>query len=235
MRTHHGARLRRAHESHLQTGRDMTSGTIAQQRGRSAWVITLAGTAIFLVTMGIRQSLGLVISPLKNSTGLGIATISLAFAIAQLIWGAIQPVAGAVADRYGPAKVLIAGLVVLAIGMALTPFMTSGFGLIVSLGVLAAAGSGASSFSVLIGAASRHLSADKRGKAAGIINAGGSLGQFVLAPVTQSLIQILGWMGAIWSLALITVSALPLVRVVSPPGSVHAAAPPSSPSPPLHD
>jgi len=207
----------------------VTSETIAQQRGRSAWVITLAAAAIFLVTMGIRQSLGLVISPLKNSTGLGIATISLAFAIAQLIWGAIQPIAGAVADRYGPANVLIAGLVVLAIGMALTPFMTSGFGLIVSLGVLSAAGSGASSFSVLIGAASRHLSADKRGKSAGIINAGGSLGQFVLAPVTQTLIQILGWMGAIWSLALITVGALPLVRVVSPAGSVHGGASGSSP------
>src|ERR1700688_3003862 len=99
--------------------RDVTSEEAAQPHGRSAWVVTLAAAAIFLVTMGTRQSLGLVISPLKISTGLGIATISLAFAIAQLIWGAIQPIAGAVADRYGPAKVLIAGLVVLAIGMAL--------------------------------------------------------------------------------------------------------------------
>src|SRR5712671_2335044 len=205
-------------------GRDVMSETIAQQRGRSAWVVTLAAAAIFLVTMGIRQSLGLVISPLKNSTGLGIATISLAFAIAQLIWGAIQPIAGAVADRYGPAKVLIAGLVVLAIGMALTPFMTSGFGLIVSLGVLSAVGSGAGSFSVLIGAASRHLTTDKRGKAAGIINAGGSLGQFVFAPVSQGLIQMLGWMGAMWSLAVITLGALPLVRVVSPATHAHPAA-----------
>jgi len=205
-------------------GRDVTSETIAQQRGRSAWVVTLAAAAIFLVTMGIRQSLGLVISPLKNSTGLGIATISLAFAIAQLIWGAIQPIAGAVADRYGPAKVLIAGLVVLAIGMALTPFMTSGFGLIVSLGVLSAIGSGAGSFSVLIGAASQHLTTDKRGKAAGIINAGGSLGQFVFAPVAQALIQMLGWMGAMWSLAVITVGALPLVGLVSPAGPVRGGA-----------
>jgi MFS family permease len=191
---------------------------------RSAWVITLAAAAILMVTMGARQSLGLFISPLKGSTGLGITTISLAFAIAQLMWGVIQPVAGAVADRYGPAKILIAGLVVLAIGMALTPFMTSGFGLIVSLGVISAVGSGAGSFSVLIGAASRHLTVDKRGKAAGIINAGGSLGQFVFAPVAQTLIQILGWMGAMWSLALITVGALPLVRVVSPADPVRGGA-----------
>src|ERR1700719_1714637 len=191
---------------------------------RSAWVITLAAAAILMVTMGARQSLGLFIAPLRSSTGLGISTISLAFAIAQLMWGVIQPISGAVADRYGPAKILIAGLVVLAIGMALTPFMTSGFGLIVSLGILSAVGSGAGSFSVLIGAASRHLTVDKRGNAAGIINAGGSLGQFVFAPVAQTLIQMLGWMGAMWSLAVITVGALPLVRVVSPAGLVRDGA-----------
>ncbi len=191
---------------------------------RSAWVITLAAAAILMVTMGARQSLGLFIAPLRSSTGLGITTISLAFAIAQLLWGVIQPVSGAVADRYGPAKILIAGLVVLAIGMALTPFMTSGFGLIVSLGVLSAIGSGAGSFSVLIGAAAQHLTTDKRGKAAGIINAGGSLGQFVFAPVAQTLIQMLGWMGAMWSLAVITVGALPLVGVVSPAGSARGGA-----------
>jgi predicted MFS family arabinose efflux permease len=191
-------------------------------RKRGAWVITVAAAAILMATMGARQSLGLFISPLKSSTGFGITTISLALAIAQLMWGVIQPVSGAIADRYGPSKILIAGLLLLALGMALTPFMTSGFGLIVSLGVLAAAGSGAGSFSVLIGAASRHLPAEKRGKAAGIINAGGSLGQFVFAPVAQLLIQMLGWMGAMWSLALITLGALPLVRVVSPAGLVRA-------------
>src|SRR5258708_37110177 len=185
---------------------------------RSAWAITLAAAAILMVAMGTRQSFGLFISPLESSTGLGITTISLAFAIAQLMWGVIQPVSGAVADRYGPAKILIAGLVVLALGMALTPFMTSGCGLIVSLGVLSAVGPGGGSFSVLIGAASQHLTTDKRGKAPGIITAGGSLGQFVFAPVAQTLIQMLGWMGAMWSLAVITLGARPLMGVVRPAG-----------------
>jgi MFS family permease len=194
-------------------------------------MITLAAAAILMVTMGARQSLGLFISPLNGSTGLGITTISLALAVAQLVWGVIQPVAGAVADRYGPAKILIAGLMVLAIGMALTPFMASGFGLIVSLGVLSAIGSGAGSFSVLIGAASQHLTTHERGKAAGIINAGGSLGQFVFAPLAQTLIQILGWMGAMWSLAVITVGALPLVRVVSPSGRAHSGPGPRGSAP----
>ena len=194
-------------------------------------MITLAAAAILMVTMGARQSLGLFISPLAGSTGLGITTISLAFAIAQLMWGVIQPVAGAVADRHGPAAILIAGLVVLAIGMALTPFVTSGFGLIFSLGILSAIGSGAASFSVLIGAAAQHLTTDERGKAAGIINAGGSLGQFVFAPVAQILIQMLGWMGAMWSLAVITVGTLPLVRVVSPGSSARGGASSSASAP----
>jgi len=183
---------------------------------RNAWVVTLAAAAVLLVTMGARQSLGLFISPLKSSTGLGIATISLALAVGQLMWGVIQPIAGAVADRYGPARVLVAGLLVLAIGMAVTPIMTSGLGLIFSLGILSAIGAGAGSFSVLIGAASQHLKTENRGKSAGIINAGGSAGQFIFAPLAQTLIQVLGWMGAMWSLAVITVGALPLVRVVSP-------------------
>ena len=84
---------------------------------RGAWLVTFAAAAVFLVTMGARQSIGLFISPLNGSTGLGIAAISLALAVAQLMWGVIQPIAGAVADRYGPAKVLVAGLLALAIGM----------------------------------------------------------------------------------------------------------------------
>jgi MFS family permease len=192
-------------------------------RKREAWIVTLAAAAVLMVTMGSRQSLGLFVSPLNTSTGLGIATISLALAVGQFMWGAIQPIAGAVADRYGPGKVLVAGLVVLAIGSAMTPFMTSGFGLIMALGVLAAIGSGAGSFSVLIGAAAQRLTANERGKAAGIINAGGSFGQFVFAPITQKLISALGWMGAMGSIAVITLAALPLVRFVAPKKPVHRA------------
>ena len=184
-----------------------------------ALVVTLSAAALLMVTMGARQSLGLFVSPLNTATGLGIATISLALAIGQFTWGAIQPVAGAIADRHGPGKVLIAGLVVLALGTALTPFMTSTFGLIVSLGLMAAIGSGAGSFSVLIGAAARHLPAESRGKASGVINAGGSFGQFVFAPVSQALIQALGWMAALWTLAGMTLAALPLVRKIAAPAA----------------
>ena len=200
----------------------MTTSNLQQSKRHSAWIVTFAAAAIMMVTMGMRQSIGLFISPLNSATGLGLTTISLAFAVAQLTWGAIQPVAGAVSDRYGPGRVLAAGLILLALGTALTPFITSAFGLVVTLGILSAMGSGAGSLSVLIGAAASHLPEVQRGKAAGVINAGGSFGQFVFAPIAQALIHVVGWMGAMWSLAILTLSALPLVRAVGRSGSVVA-------------
>jgi predicted MFS family arabinose efflux permease len=96
----------------------------------------------------------------------------------------------------------------------------------VSLGLLAAAGSGAGSFSVLIGAAAQRMPAHARGTASGIINAGGSFGQFLFAPILQKLIQSLGWVGAMLSLGVMTLAALPLVGKMSPPaGAAHAHAP----------
>jgi MFS family permease len=186
--------------------------------------ITLAAAAMLMVTMGARQSLGLFVSPLNTSTGLGVMTISFAMAVGQFMWGAVQPVAGAVADRYGPGRVLAAGVLILALGSALTPFMTTGFGLVLTIGLLSAAGSGAGSFSVLIGAAAQRLPAEHRGMASGAINAGGSFGQFVFAPLLQKLISVLGWMGAMWSLAVITLAALPLARVLRGPHAAGGAA-----------
>src|SRR5690606_21609887 len=103
---------------------------------RSWWIVTLIAAAILMVTMGARQSLGLFVSPLNTSTGLGLAAISFAMAVGQFTWGAIQPIAGAVADRYGSARVLVFGMVALALGSAITPFMSSSWGLVFSLGLV---------------------------------------------------------------------------------------------------
>jgi len=179
--------------------------------------VTLAAAGILMVTMGTRQSFGLFISPINSSTGMGITTISLALAIGQFTWGAIQPIAGAIADRYGPRLVLQAALVTLAIGCAMTPFIDNGFGLAIALGILASMGSGAGSFSVLIGAAAQRLPFESRGTASGVINAGGSFGQFIFAPILQKLIQSAGWMGAMWAMAVATLAALPLIGKLTGP------------------
>ncbi|WP_337840742.1 MFS transporter [Rheinheimera sp.] len=187
--------------------------------------VVLAAAGILMVTMGIRQSFGLFVNPINADTGLGLVAISFALAIAQFCWGAVQPVAGILADKYGPKPVLSYGLLILAIGCALTPFIQNSFGLIFTVGLLAAIGSGASSFSVLIGAAAQRLPAEVRGSASGIINAGGSLGQFVFAPLAQKLIAVFGWMGALWALAVAALAALPLInKVTGHSNSPHNAA-----------
>src|SRR5262245_31783116 len=117
--------------------------------------VTLAAAAVLMITMGARQSLGLFVAPLNASTGLGLVTISFAMGVGQFVWGAVQPIAGAVTDRHGAGRVLAAGVLILAVGSALTPFMDTGLGLVLTIGLLSASGSGAASFSVLIGAVAR--------------------------------------------------------------------------------
>jgi predicted MFS family arabinose efflux permease len=182
------------------------------------WIV-LAAAGALMITMGARQSLGLFVAPIDGSTGLGIATISFAMAIAQFIWGAVQPIAGAVADRYGPGRVIFTGLVLLALGNLLTPFLDSSSGLIFTIGVLAAGGAGAASFSVLMGASARLLPPEKRGFASGVINAGGSFGQFVFAPVLQAIISAASWMSAMWFMAIVALAATPLARVLRKPAA----------------
>ena len=186
-----------------------------------AWVVTLTAAGILMITMGMRQSIGLYVSPINTSTGLGIVALSLALAIGQFVWGAIQPIAGALADRHGPRGVLLGGVLLMALASAITPLMTSGMGLAITLGVMSAAGAGAASFSVLIGAAAQRMPAEARGTASGVINAGGSFGQFVFAPVVQKLIQNVGWMGSMWATAVLTLAALPLVGRLT--AKTHAA------------
>lgn len=93
-----------------------------------------------------RRSPGLFLAPIDASTGLGVAALNFALAVGQLMWGVAQPVAGALADHYSARPVLLGGLLLLAAGCALTPLMNSATGFSVTLGLLAAIGSGAGSF-----------------------------------------------------------------------------------------
>lgn len=187
------------------------------------WIV-LAAAGTLLITQGVRLSLGLFVAPIDASTGLGIAAVSFALAIAQFSWGAIQPIAGAAADRYGAGRVILGGLVLLALGSALTPLATSTAGLVVTIGILSAAGAGAASFSVVMGAAGKLLPPEKRAFASGVMNAGGSFGQFVFAPIVQMIIVSASWMTAMWSMAAVIFMAAPLAYILRRPVENAAAA-----------
>lgn len=177
---------------------------------RSSWFFILIASVILMVTMGARQSLGLFVSPLNSHTGLGIASISFAMAVAQLVWGVVQPIFGAVADRWGPGRVIVLGAFMLAAGSALTTMVTSEWGLILAIGVLSAAGAGAGSFSLLIGATAQRIPAERQSFAGGIINAGGSMGQFIFAPLNQAVLSAFGWMHAMWMMAAFALTTAPM-------------------------
>ena len=177
---------------------------------RHVWLLIAAATLTLMVTMGVRQSLGLFVQPIARDTSLGIVEISFALAVAQLVWGIVQPLFGAWADKTGPGRVLVAGGLLLVLGMALTPMLVSPWGLVFTLGLLGAAGAGAGSFSVLIGAAAQRVPAEKRSMTAGIINAGGSFGQFVFAPFAQAMIAAFGWAAGMWALAVSALATPPL-------------------------
>jgi MFS family permease len=184
------------------------------RRSRGVALVLFAAAGTFALTMGARQSMGLFLNTLNSSTGLGLASISLAFAFGQLWWGLTQPFAGMVADRVGAGRVLVTGVVLVAVGTALVPFMTSTGGLIFAIGVLSAGGAGMAGPSVLMAATTRLVPADKRGMATGIVNAGGSFGQFLFAPIAQGITAVAGWAAALQSLAVLTLLALPAAFVL---------------------
>lgn len=197
----------------------------------NVWPMALAAAAILLITTGARQSLGLFMAPIHASTGIGIVALSFALAVGQFTWGAAQAAFGAAADRYGPGKVLVWGALLLAVGSALAAHSTSQWGLMVTLGILSAAGAGAGSYSVLIGATARRTPVSHRTLAAGVINGGGSLGQFVFAPLSQFMIATFGWVAGLYTLAVAGLATLPLIRpllraevIATPPTAAGAAA-----------
>jgi len=205
---------------------------------RAAWTLILVASAVMMITTGTRLTGGLFLSPLNTATGLGVATISFVMAVAQLMWGVAQPVFGAVADKYGPGRVIALGGVMLAVGTAATPFVGSEWALLLTMGFLSAAGAGAGSFSILIGATAQRLPPERRAFASGFINAGGSFGQFALAPLMGAIIAGAGWIVAMLTLAGTALLTIPLAwplrrkRAADAP-ALKAAAPAAPAAPPV--
>ena len=96
-----------------------------QGLNRKSLLVMIAAAAILMITMGIRQSMGLFIAPIIDTTHVGYAAMSFAMAVGQLMWGAAQPTFGALADRFGPYRTLLAGALMMAVCSSLTPFASN--------------------------------------------------------------------------------------------------------------
>ena len=173
-------------------------------------VLIVAGCVVAAVTNGIRTSFGLFTLPLTADLGISRESWGLAMAIQNLAWGLAQPFAGAVADRYGTGRVIAAGLVIYAAGVALMVVSPDGTLLSLTAGVLAGAGFGTCGFSIVMVAFGRSVPQEKRPLIFGIATAASSFGQFAFAPIGQGFIQAFGWQTALLYLAVILASLLPL-------------------------
>jgi len=190
--------------------------------------IALAAGAVFALGLGVRQSQALFIGPINSSTGLGYASVTLAFAVGQLMWGVGMPVAGAIADRTGHRPVMLAGILLVAAATAAAPLAHSTAALVVLIGILGALGSAAMGPGLLMSAVARWIPDAKRNIATGIINAGGSFGQFTVIPLAQLFIGLAGWQPAMVLLGALSLGAIPLVLWVTRGHAEHAAAHPAA-------
>ena len=190
---------------------------------RARNLVITAGCLIALITFGARTSFGLFTEPLSALRAWDRETFALAIAIQNLLWGVGQPFAGAVADRFGPGRVLAAGGAVYALGVALMAASTNGTTLALTGGVLVGLGLSGGSFTIVIAAFARLVDEERRSWAMGLATAMGSLGQFVFAPLGQAFI---GAYGPATALALIggCVAFVPLLAAALSGGDGSAEA-----------
>jgi MFS family permease len=156
---------------------------------------------IAAITNGIRTSFGLFTLPATAELGLSREAWAMAMAIQNLVWGIAQPFAGAIADKQGTARVVIAGLVLYAAGLVLMVISPSALLLDLTAGVLCGAGIAASSFSIVMIAFGRNVPQEKRPLIFGVATAASSFGQFAFAPIGQGFISAFGWQSALVYLA----------------------------------
>jgi MFS family permease len=197
----------------------MSIANPSQSSARTNFIllILVAGCLIAALGFGPRAALGLFLSPMSQANGWGRDVFALALAIQILLWGAVQPIAGAIADRFGPVRVLCAGSVLYSVGLALMVYSTTPLTLVFSAGVLMGLGISASSFTLVIAAFGKLLPPEWRSLAFGAGTAAGSFGQFLFSPLAVGLIHAFGWQNALLSFAAIVLLIVPLALVLAAP------------------
>jgi MFS family permease len=193
---------------------------------RRAGLALLGGALILTLAMGVRQTFGLILTPMGTDLGIGREAFGLALAVQNLLWGAAQPFAGALADRWGAVRVAAVGSLLYAGGLVAMATAADAGELLFGAGVLVGLGLSGVSFAVVLGAVGRAVPADKRSLALGVASAGGSFGQFVMAPVGHALISGQGWAGALMTMAAIALVMAPLALLLAEKGGAGAAAHP---------
>src|SRR5476649_2125056 len=184
---------------------------------RTPLVIIVCGCAIALLSFGPRSSLGFFIQPISREFSWGRDVFGLAFAVQNLLWGLGQPVAGAIADRFGVLRVMCVGAVLYAGGLLMMRYAATPLSLDIGAGVLIGFGLSGCSFNLVLSAFSKLLPPERRGLALGAGTAAGSFGQFLFAPFGVAMIDNFGWQSALTVFAALMLLVIPLSLALATP------------------
>jgi len=198
-----------------------TTGDLSAAPRVSSWrtplVIIACGCAIALLSFGPRSSLGFFIQPMSREFAWGRDVFSLAIAVQNLLWGLGQPLAGAIADRFGVVRVMSVGALLYAGGLLLMRYAATPLSLDLGAGVLIGFGLSGCSFNLVLSAFSKLLPPERRGLALGAGTAAGSFGQFLFAPFGVAMIDNFGWQSALMMFAALMLLIVPLSLALSTP------------------
>ena len=184
---------------------------------RTPAVILTGGCLIALIGFGARSGLGFFLTPMSSAHGWGRDVFALALAIQMLLWGAAQPLAGAVADRYGAAPVLSVGALLYALGLASMAYADTSGLLHLTAGAVIGFGLAGSSFTIVIGAFGKLMPPQWRSLAFGAGTAAGSFGQFLFSPLAVALIGLVGWQDTLVIFAAVVLLIMPLSLALASP------------------
>lgn len=176
---------------------------------RTPAVMLAAGALVLAISLGIRHAFGLFLAPMTRDNGWSREIFAFAMALQNLVWGAAQPFAGRLADRYGAGKSILSGSALYVAGLALMAYAHSAVALVWA-GVLVGLGLAGTSFPVVFGAIARSTTPQRRSRAMGVAMAVGSLGQFAMLPATVSSIEAIGWASTLLGLAALGAVMAPL-------------------------
>ena len=181
-------------------------------------IYMLIGSAIILaLSLGVRHAFGLYLVPMSHEFNWGHNVFSLAIALQNLIWGAVQPITGAFADKYGSKVVVAVGGLLYTIGLLMMAVSSTGWLLNLSAGLILGLALSATSFPILLSAVGRAAHPERRSLAMGIASAAGSFGQFIMLPTTLLLLQQFGWQSALIISAILVALLIPLAWTLKAP------------------
>ena len=206
-----------------------TTGDLRPGSSLTGWrtplVIIICGCAIALLSFGPRSTLGFFIQPMSREFSWGRDVFGLALAVQNLLWGLGQPLAGAIADRFGILRVMFVGALLYAAGLLMMRYATTPLSLELGAGVLIGFGLSGCSFNLVLSAFSKLLPPERRGLALGAGTAAGSFGQFLFAPTGVALLGTIGWQGTLTVFAALMLLILPLSLALAAPPAASANVP----------